>query len=156
MSSSRRRHIRIAALVSIVAALAAIGMPRPLLAQDDDRYSKPKIGTYDLQRVFELSGYSEHLGDEMDRLYEEMRQAQEAGERSKLLDLQQTLEQVRRETIEDFNEAVREALPDIARSMGLVIVAAHYDYLAEGITPQVLDGPLVASMKTLTASATFP
>lgn len=103
-----------------------------------------QVGTYDPQEVFRAHPAQDKLIDSIRSAQKEMQEAQEAGDQEKMQQIQQRAERNREQVIDRFQQDVADALPKVARSAKVKVVALEVVYAAEdvrtkNITPQLID-----------------
>ena len=146
-SSGMFRGLIAVAAIAVV-ALAVTSFAR-LQAQDksgsDGKAAEvAQVGTYDMQMAFQQYPGREELMKIYQSVKSEMSKAQKEGDQEKAREIQQKLQKKQQEIIEKFRSDVEKAVPKVANSTGVKVVAVQVVYTADGvntrdITPQIVE-----------------
>lgn len=105
-----------------------------------------KVGTFDLQAVFQEHPAQGELLGAFQESQGKMQEAQQAGDHGRLQALQQEFEQKRQEVIEAFKRDVDEALPGVAEESDVVLVAQEVNYVADNVRKVDITRDLLAEL----------
>jgi len=137
-----RGLIAVAAIAVVALAVTSFA---GLQAQDNGKDAKvAQVGTYDMQMAFQQYPGREELMKTYQSVRSEMSKAQKEGDQKKAKEIQQKLQKKQQEIIEKFRSDVEKAVPKVAKSTGVKVVAMQVVYTAEGIntkdiTPQIVE-----------------
>ncbi len=143
------RRLALPALVItglVLGAVVLIGPQTEAQAQQQAVDPAMKVGVYDQQALFDEYPGSEELMQYYQQIQPQMQEAQQAGDQQKMQQLQQATEQKRKEVIANFQNAVKQALPEVASNVGIKVVAIQVVYAADDVQTTNLTKPLAAAI----------
>jgi len=130
------RRLALPAVLTGALALTVVVLVGPQTdarAQQQDTDSAVTVGVYDQQALFDQYPGSDELIQYYQDVQQQMQAAQQSGDQQKLQQLQQSIQQKRQEILTNFQQAVDEAVPEVARSVGVKVVAMEVIYTAEDV-----------------------
>lgn len=130
----------------VLGAVVAVGPHTDAQAQQQDAEPAMKVGVYDQQALFQEYPGSEELMQYFQQIESDMQEARQAGDQEKMQQLQQATEQKRNEVVEKFQDAVQEALPQVAGEENVKVVAMQVVYTADDVQTTNLTEPLAAAI----------
>ena len=111
--------------------------PLGSLLEASDHDAATRIGTYDMQQVFEALEVGQLLQQRMSALQAEAQRAQQAGDHARLQELQGEAQQIQQDVIEDFRTRIEDASPGIAEANDVHFIVAEVIYV--GPEAEVID-----------------
>jgi hypothetical protein len=144
-------------LVILCAALApAAQAGQPAEAEAASENAAITIGTYKPQAAFEQSPDRAELMKVVQSLRQEMTTAQQAQDRQKMMAVQQKFQQAQQRITGAFEKKVRAALPDIAKTAGVKIIAVDVAYSADDVAVKDVTKQLIATIGDAAEAETLP
>ncbi len=102
-----------------------------------------KVGTYNPQAAFEQHPLQEKLMEQYTSLEVAIQKAQQDGDQQKAMQLQQQFEQQRTQIIEQFQQDVEKALPEVAEAADVKVIALEIAYTADDVKTQDVTAHIV-------------
>lgn len=149
---STKRTIRRLALPALtiagltLGAVVIIGPQTDAQAQSQPEETAMQVGIYDEQALFQEYPGSDELMRHYQSIQQQMREAREAGDQQKLQQIQQGIEQKRKEVVNNFEDAVDEAMPEVASDANVKVVALRVIYTDDDVRTTNLTEPLAAAI----------
>lgn len=144
MSTHGKKRI---AIVAGVCAASAFGL---LLTQDSTRAQEETsgiaVGTYEPGQVAQQTGLQQKMTEQMSGLQQRMQQAQQDGDQEAMQAIQGEAQQIQQKAVEDFESSIDEAMPKIAESAGVQIIAVEVSYAADGIETKDVTAAIIEEL----------
>lgn len=136
----RTNALKIVTLSLLLALPAAVGDAQ---AQE----AAVRVGTYDLQEVFQTLDLGRELEDRMASLQLEAQAAQQEGNQQRLQEIQREAQQAQQEVIEGFRSTLERLTPQIAEEQAVQVVAGDILYTSPGSEVVDLTDDVIRAMQ---------
>lgn len=138
-NSSIRQAGILVAVAAILAGAITVAWTGRANAQDvDTRKATVRVGVYNQEQVFQQYPAREELLKVYESAQADIQKAQQEGNQQRVQQLQQELQVKQQQIIQQFENDVEEALPDVAREANVHVVALEVVYTAEGVNTKDL------------------
>ncbi|MGM0578429.1 MAG: hypothetical protein ACQEXJ_22075 [Myxococcota bacterium] len=148
MNTHRNRMAPRTILTSAVAALALL-LVAPSTSAEPAKDGAPKleVGTYEPQVVFESYPGKKKAMEDMAKVQADMQKAQQQGDQQQMMQLQQKAQAQQKKVLDDFEKAVRETVPDVAKAEGIDLVAVEVSYASDEVETVDLTQKIIGALK---------
>lgn len=135
--------VRASRLAPALAALFSLAL---LFAPAAAAQDAPRLGVYDTQRVLQAFGpYAEYQQKVRD-LQARARQQGQGLDQETLMKMRQQMNAARNELLQEYQRAVNDALPGVARQNDLQVVAVEVAYTSDNVETVDVTGDLVEAL----------
>ena len=133
-----------------VAAATVVGIGAQTTSAQDRMMTEgdaPKLGTIDINALFESYPGRAEFDQQMEQLQEEFMAAQQSGDQEKMLQLQGQAQQMQQDLQANFQKDMSDAAEPVAKANNIKIVVSDVIYQAEGVEEVDLTQDLVKEME---------
>lgn len=131
--------------IAVSVVIAMVVAQDTLHAQEKDA-DATVVGTYTRQIISQQVGVQEEIRREIRRLQLEMDAARQDGDQEEMQRIQLTAQRVQYQILNEFDEELYAAMPEVAKATGAIVIAAEIAYVAEGVTLKDVTSDLIAQM----------
>lgn len=144
MNRPQTRRLAGFAVVASAAVIVALAPDRATQAQASP--AEIVVGTYQPQQAAEQAGLNEQLVQAMSGLQERMVAAQQQGDQQAMQQIQAEARQVQQGIVQEFQTKIEQAMPAVAETAGVDIIAVQIAYTADGIATKDVTQNVVAEL----------